>query len=401
MRTNKTFSISFFIRKKKKQPESGLLYARITINSKSVEISLKKTVPVCKWNQSASKMQGYSSESQRINKSIEDARSLLYKVCDDLLKEQKVITPEVLKNRFLGTDQQHTSLLHLLTYHNKKMLGILKEGTMKNYFTTENYLKNYLKEEVKTPDIYLKQIDYQFTLGLEDYLRAQPGLKNNGVMKHMERFKKLIKLAENLEWIEKNPTRRFKLRFDQVDMIYLSKLELEKIKKKELKKTVLRINRDIFIFACYTGLAYADVKGLEKSNLQVGPDGKNWLYIRRKKTNTSVRIPLLTEAQEILDSYSDHPKIAGTEKLLPVYSNQKVNQYLQEIAGEVQIRKKLTFHAARHTFATTVTLANGVPIETVSKLLGHHKISTTQIYARVIDSKISSDIDNLREKLSK
>jgi len=399
MRTSQTFSISFFARKKKKQPELALLYARITVNGQSLEISLKRTVPVTRWNQSAGKMLGTGMESQHINKKIDETKTLLYKAYDSLLKQDQVITAHRIKARFLGTDQQHHTLTHLLEYH-IQMSGALKYGTMKNYTTTENYLKDYLKAQHHTSDIYLKQLDYEFTLGFESYLRLLPSLQNNGVMKHMERFKKLMRLAEHLNWIEKNPTQRFKLHFDQVDMVYLSKPELEKIRNQEFEKSVLNINRDIFVFACYTGLAYSDVKALNKNHLQVGVDGKKWIYMRRTKTNTAVRIPLLEEAERILDCYNNHPKIDGTENLLPVYSNQKTNQYLKEIAKKVKIRKKLSFHTARHTFATTVTLANGVPIETVSKLLGHHKISTTQIYARVIDSKIADDMDNLREKLN-
>jgi site-specific recombinase XerD len=345
-------------------------------------------------------MLGTGMESQHINKKIDETKTLLYKAYDNLLKQDQVITAHLIKARFLGTDKQHHTLTHLLEYH-IQMSGALKPGTMKNYTTTENYLKDYLKAQHHTSDIYLKQLDYEFTLGFESYLRLLPSLQNNGVMKHMERFKKLMRLAEHLNWIEKNPTQRFKLHFDQVDMVYLSKPELEKIKNQEFEKPVQSINRDIFVFACYTGLAYADVKALNKNHLQVGVDGKKWIYMRRSKTNTAVRIPLLEEAERILDCYNNHPRIDGTEKLLPVYSNQKTNQYLKEIAKKVKIRKKLSFHTARHTFATTVTLANGVPIETVSKLLGHHKISTTQIYARVIDSKLAGDMDNLREKLNK
>ncbi len=399
MRTSQTFSISFFARKKKKQPELALLYVRITVNSQSLEISLKRTIPLTRWNQSAGKMLGTSMESQHINKKIDETKTLLYKAYDNLLKQDQVITAHLIKIRFLGTDQKHHTLTQLVEYHNRTS-GSLKYGTMKNYATTENYLKDYLKAEHHMSDIYLKQLDYQFTLGFESYLRLLPSLQNNGVMKHMERFKKLMRLAEHLNWIEKNPTQRFKLRFDQVDMVYLSKPELEKIRNQEFEKPVLTINRDIFVFACYTGLAYGDVKVLNKNHLQIGVDGKKWIYMRRSKTNTAVRIPLLEEAERILDCYNDHPKIDGTEKLLPVYSNQKTNQYLKEIAKDLKIKKKLSFHTARHTFATTVTLANGVPIETVSKLLGHHKISTTQIYARVIDSKIADDMDNLREKLN-
>ncbi len=401
MRTNQTFSISFFARKKKEQPELALLYVRVTVNGKSLEISLKRTVPLTKWNQSAGKMLGTSMESQHINKKIDETKNLIYKAQDNLLKQNQIITAHRIKERFLETDQQHHTLVYLLDYHNKNMSSVLKSGTLKNYFTTENYLKDYLQAKHHISDIYLKQIDYEFTLGFESYLRSLPSLQNNGLMKHMERFKKLMRLAEHLNWIDKNPTQRFKLHFNQVDMVYLSKPELEKIRNQEFEEPVLKINRDIFVFACYTGLAYFDAKALNKNHLQIGVDGKKWIYMRRTKTNTAVRIPLLEEAERILDYYNDHPRISGTEKLLPIYSNQKTNQYLKEIAEKVKIRKRLSFHTARHTFATTVTLANGVPIETVSKLLGHHKISTTQIYARVIDSKLADDMDNLRKKLKK
>ncbi|SDR92951.1 site-specific integrase [Gramella sp. MAR_2010_147] len=400
MRTTQTFSISFFTRKKKNQPESAILYARITINGKKLEISLKRIIPIDKWNQASSKMIGNSPESFQINKKINETRSQLFKIHDALQIEDKVITVDLVKSRFLGTDQQNKTLYQLIEYHETNMGKVLKYGTMKNYTTTSTYLKDYLKLQHRTSDIYLKHIDYQFTLDFENYLRNLDGLRNNGLMKHMERFKKLMRLAENLDWIEKNPTKRFKLRFNRVDMVYLSKGELGKIKNHEIKNPTLRLNRDIFIFACYTGLAYADVKALNKNHLHFGIDGKQWIYTRRSKTNTTVRIPLLEEAEKILDRYKDHPKADQNNTLLPVYSNQKINQYLKEVAKEIKIKKNLSFHAARHTFATTVTLANGVPIETVSKLLGHNKISTTQIYARVIDSKISSDIDNLRVKLN-
>ena len=230
MRTTQTFSISFFTRKKKNQPESAILYARITINGKKLEISLKRTIPVDKWNQASYKMMGNSPESFQINKKINETRSHLFKIHDALQKEEKVITVDLVKSRFLGTDQDHKTLYQLIVYHETNMGKVLKYGTMKNYTTTGTYLKDYLKAQQRTNDIYLKHIDYQFTLGFESYLRNLDGLRNNGLMKHMERFKKLMRLAEHLDWIEKNPTKRFKLRFDSVDMVYLSKSELEKLK---------------------------------------------------------------------------------------------------------------------------------------------------------------------------
>lgn len=215
----------------------------------------------------------------------------------------------------------------------------------------------------------------------------------------MERFKKLMRLAEDLVWIEKNLTKRFKLRFDQVDMIYLSQEELQKIKNQKFKRDTHKINRDIFLFCCYTGLPYGDVKDLKKKHIQIGVDGKTLIYTRRIKTNKMLRIPLLEEAERILEKYQDHPKVHSSDILFRVHSNQKTNQYLREVTKAVKINKELSFHSARHTFATTVILANGVPIETLSKLLGHTKLSTTQIYAMVVDSKISHDLYILRNGL--
>ncbi|RXG21883.1 site-specific integrase [Leeuwenhoekiella marinoflava] len=399
MRTTQTFSISFFIRKKKNQPDQALIYTRITVNGKSKEVSLKRALHTEKWNQTACKMIGTSIESQQVNRKIDDVRSKLYNIYEELLRDEQIIDAEIIKNRFLGIDKTHNTLISLLDYHNLNMKSVLKYGTLKNYNTTESYLKEYLKSSLKVSDLYLKHIDYEFTLGFERFLRAKASLNNNGVMKHMERFKKVMRLAVDLDWIEKNPTLRFKLRFDKVDMIYLNKQDLSKLKNATFNKVTHTTTRDIFVFACYTGLAFADTKSLKKDNLQIGIDGKKWIYTRRLKTNTQVRIPLLNEAEIILDFYKNHPRVIHSDLLLPVYSNQKINQYLKEIAIKLKIKKKLSFHTARHTFATTVTLANGVPIETVSKILGHHKIATTQIYARVIDSKISNDIDVLREKL--
>jgi len=400
MRTNQTFSISFFIRKKKNQPDQALIYARVTVNGKKLEISLKRTIPVDRWNQNASRAIGNSAESFQINKKINETKSQLFRIHDALVEESELVTCDLVKSRFLGTDKTNMTLVDLLEYHDSEMEKVLKYGTLKNYRTTTVYLKSYLKIKYRKPDIYLKHINYRFTLGFESYLRSMDGLHNNGVMKHMERFKKVMRLAENLDWIEKNPTKRFKLRFDKVDMVYLSINELENLRTKELSNPTLRINRDIFIFACYTGLAYADVRALERNNMQIGVDGKKWIYTRRSKTNTPVRIPLLETAEEIIDRYEDHPKAIANGRLLPVYSNQKTNEYLKKLASKAKISKKLSFHAARHTFATTVTLSNGVPIETVSKLLGHTKIATTQIYARVLNKKLGEDMEILQRKLN-
>ena len=279
---------------------------------------------------------------------------------------------------------------------------VLKPGTLKNYGATEKYLTEYLSQEHKTADIYLKNISYQFVIGFDKFLRRQKDksgkkqLSNNGVMKHMERFKKLTNLSIKFGWMDKDPFRDYKMKFEKFDRAYLNQRELNYIEKTRFSRVTLETTKDIFLFACYTGLSYVDVKHLTTDNLIQGINGKDWIYCRREKSQISMKIPLLEKAQQILDKYRN----PVSEFLLPVYSNQKTNSYLKEIADQCKISKKLSFHVARHTFATTITLSNGVPIETVSKLLGHSKLSTTQIYARVVDQKIGDDMDLLQSKLS-
>ncbi|WP_367397893.1 site-specific integrase [Chryseobacterium sp. PCH239] len=180
---------------------------------------------------------------------------------------------------------------------------------------------------------------------------------------------------------------------------YLTKKEIQMIYEKEFASDRLNQVRDIFLFSCYTGLAYVDVKHLSKSNINIGIDGDRWIFTHRQKTDTSTRVPLLPLAQEMLLKYENHPQCVNSDVLFPVLSNQKMNSYLKEIASVCGINKDLTFHFARHTFATTVTLSNGVPIESVSKMLGHTNIKTTQHYAKILNKKVSDDMAVLRNKL--
>ena len=215
-------------------------------------------------------------------------------------------------------------------------------------------------------------------------------------MKHLERLMKITNLALKMEWLEKDPFRNFKLRYIRNERNYLTERELELIEGTSFMTVGLIRVKDIFLFSCYTGLSYIDIKELHTNQILMGINGNQMVHTKRIKTNESVKIPLLPRAKEILDKYKEEMKLTGN--VLPVYSNQKTNKNLKEIAKACGIHKNITFHAARHTFATTVTLSNGVPIETVSKLLGHTKLSTTQIYARVLQKKVGEDMQNLMDR---
>lgn len=390
-----------FCRKNRKNSNFSDLFVRISVRLQRTEFSLKKTIKSEDWNSSAQLINSKSLEAKQTNQFIAVTKYKLQHIYNDLSAKGEFITPTLIKVNFMGEGSNEKKLIELIDYHDKKMKSVLAKGTLKNYKTSKKYLLEFIQEEFKTSDIYLKQIKYKFLLDFEYFLNNKPNLTNNGIMKHMERLKKLLNFAESLEWIEKNPASRFKLKFTSVDTGYLTEAELELIETKTFTKPAHIINRDIFIFSCYTGLAYVDVYNLTSENLVSGIDGRKWISFRRQKTNTLVKIPLLHKAQAIIDKYKDHPKIKDTDRLLPVYSNQKTNQYIKEVAKIAKVSKEPSFHMARHTFATTVTLCNGVPIETVSKMLGHTKLATTQIYARVIDTKIADDFTILSNKYEK
>ncbi|WP_317132044.1 site-specific integrase [Bizionia myxarmorum] len=202
-----------------------------------------------------------------------------------------------------------------------------------------------------------------------------------------------------MEWSEKDPFVRFRMSFKKINREFLSETELDNLKNKNFISDRLDRVRDLFIFSCYTGISYVDIMFLTPDHLTMGIDGNNWIITKRQKTDSVVKVPLLPQALEIVQKYQDHPVTAVSETLLPKLTNEKLNMYLKEVANFVGIKKNLTFHMARQTFATTITLSNGVPIETVSKILGHTKITTTQIYPRVLENKISSDMNLLKTVL--
>jgi site-specific recombinase XerD len=231
-------------------------------------------------------------------------------------------------------------------------------------------------------------------------LRSVRKCANNTAVKYIKNFNKIIKLCLANDWLDKNPFANYKSKVKEVERVYLSEGEIQNIINKDFKTERLSLVRDIFLFSCFTGLAYIDVKNLTKSHISIGIDGDKWIFTHRQKTESASKIPVLPVTQMIIDKYADHPQAINEEKLLPILSNQKMNAYLKEIAAVCEIEKELTFHIARHTFATTVTLTNGVPIESVSKMLGHKNLRTTQHYAKVLDKKVSEDMKILRDKFS-
>nr|WP_190809223.1 site-specific integrase [Flagellimonas sp. S3867] len=398
----KTFKVLLWQNGAKAKNGLAPIYARITIRGRRAEISTGRNCPVANWDSKTSRIVGRSEGARALNQELERIKHRLHECYKELLDQGTFVDARAVKSRYLGEDRKGRTLLEIVDYHGQKMEGVFKEGTLKNYRTTKTYLEGYLLKVLRTRDIYLEQLQYGFIIDFERYLRnsknalSNKPLTNNGTMKHLERLNKLMNLAVDLEWSERNPFARYSLKFTKYDRSYLTEQELLDFATIKLQKPALSICRDMFVLACYTGLSYIDLKQLTVDRITIGIDGKKWFFLQREKSKQPVKVPLLAKALAILDKYGEDLRIRNS---LPVYSNQKMNKYIREVTDLCGINKHISFHVARHTFATTVTLSNGVPIETVSKLLGHTKLSTTQIYARVLENKISSDMELLENRL--
>ena len=403
---NKTFNLLFFVKKNKIRTNgTAPIYLRITIDGKAAEIAAKRYIDPKKWDNKAHKAVGNSQEAKILNAYLKTLEQQVYDFHYLMLKEEDFVTAESLKSKLLGTDVTTRMLIPIFQEHNDKVEALVGQdfapGTLERYKTSLKHTQEFLNWKYKVSDIDITKIDHVFIMDYDFWLRSVRKCANNTAVKYIKNFKKIIRLCMANGWLSKDPFLGYKAKLKVVERPYLTKDEIQAIYEKEFASDRLNQVRDFFIFSCFTGLAYVDVKQLSKSNINIGIDGDQWIFTRRQKTDTSTRVPLLPLAQELVLKYENHPQCVNSDVLFPILSNQKMNSYLKEIASICGINKELTFHIARHTFATTVTLSNGVPIESVSKMLGHTNIKTTQHYAKILDKKVSEDMSVLRNLLQK
>lgn len=402
---NSTVSILFYIKRAKINKDGVCpIYVRVTVNSKRFEFSTNKFVAPEKWSSSTSKMKGNNEEARLLNKHLDLVKYQILETENKLLIKNIPITSDNVREELLGKSLTKRMLIPIFEDHNNRIKSLVGQeyapGTIERYNTSLKHTQDFLVWKFKKNDIDISEIDHAFITDYEFWLRSVKKCANNTAVKYIRNFKKIIRICMANGWLDKDPFINYKAKLKTVVRDFLSSEEIQMIMDKKFVSERLELVRDIFIFSCFTGLAYIDVKKLKSDNINIGIDGKKWIFTHRQKTDTATRIPILPTAQDILDKYKDHPHCSNFEVLLPILSNQKMNAYLKEIADVCGINKELTFHIARHTFATTVTLSNGVPIESVSKMLGHTNIKTTQHYAKILDSKISNDMNDLCEKLS-
>ncbi|WP_372758109.1 site-specific integrase [Mariniflexile sp.] len=398
-----TFSIIFYPKQSDVDKEGkSPIYMRITVNGKRCELSVQRKIEISNWNLKAGKVKGTSLEVKNLNRLMDTIKNKVFKHHQELIEKDKPVTAIALKNSYLGIGEKEKMLIGIFKTHNnqiEKLVG--KEyalNTLKRYETTLNHITNFLVSSLNVNEIPIKQINHQFLTDFEFYLKSERNCNHNSTMRYLKSLKKIVGIALANNWIDKDPFRNYKTQSKETEREFLSEAEIQSMINKKLKMIRLDQVRDIFIFCCYTGLAYSDVNKLTNNNLIKGIDGEMWIKFNRTKTNTKSNIPLLPTPLLIIEKYKPEHEDSSSYRLLPVLSNQKMNAYLKEIADLCGINKNLTFHLARHTFATTVTLSNGVPIESVSKMLGHKSLKTTQHYAKILDRKVSDDMKVLRNK---
>lgn len=401
---NKKLSILFYA-KRAKTTKAGLIpiYMRVTIDGERIEFTTKRFTSPEKWSIEGHCMKGNSTEARTINTYLDALNAKVYDYQQELIRAGEIINAENMKNKILGIEKKNHMLIPIFQRHNDEMKTLVgKEyaiATCNKYLTTLKHTVSFLQWQYKVSDIDVRKINHEFVTSFEFYLKSVCNCQN-GAVKHIKNLKKIIKICIANQWIDRDPYLNYKIKIKEVERVVLTQDEIDCMINKHFSIDRLNQVKDIFVFSCYTGLAYSDVKKLTKKNICIGVDGEKWIFVNRTKTDTRSSIPLLPISTGIIEKYKDHPQAENQERLLPVLSNQKMNAYLKEIADICGINKELTFHIARHTFATTVTLTNGVPIESVSKMLGHKDLKTTQHYAKILDKKIGDDMRVLREKFS-
>ncbi len=397
------YYLLFYLRKPKNYKDGDMaIYMRITVNGRRADISIGRTCDPIRWNKNGGNVLGSKAEYKAINNYIETIRHNIKIAHQILIETNQTITTETLVNQFNGKTQKKRYLMELFTEHNDRVRALIGNGfelnTLKGYNTTKKHLTNFLQKNYKEKDIEINELNHEFITDFEFYLKSDCKCTAVSSAKYIKHLKKIVNHCLANKWLLTNPFMNYKLKAKAKERSFLTQRELDAIVQKYFSVDRLRNVRDIFIFCCYTGLSYADVKKLKRTEISTGVDGEQWIFTQRQKTDTASRIPLLPIAKQIIDKYQNHPVCCINNLVLPVLTNQKMNSYLKEIADLCGIDKLLTFHIARHTFATTITLSNGVPIESVSKMLGHTNIQTTQHYAKILDNKIGKDMANLMQR---
>lgn len=402
-----SFRVLFFLKKTRllKNGEASVCM-RITVNGTRVENNIRKSIDPALWSQAKETARGKSRRACDLNTYIEEARIKLYQIFCELEQQNRPVTAHLLQELFFGQEQPEEvrTLLGTMQEHNDQCRALVGTDyaliTVRRYESCRRYLAELIRQHYGKEDLPLTEVNGELVRAFAFYLKTEKGCQQNTVIRYMKCLKKITNLARANDWMAKDPFLGIRFHEKEVAREFLTMDELQTIYRKEFPLERLTLVRDVFIFAAFTGLAFIDVQQLVPEHIVRDNNGNLWIRKPRQKTKNMCNIPLLEISLEILRKYADHPTCRKKGVLLPVPCNQKMNSYLKEIADICMIRKNLTTHCARHSYATSVCLANGVSLENVAKMLGHSNIKMTQHYARVLDSSILRDMNHVQAALS-
>ena len=398
-----TFSVLFFIKRKKLLKNGDApVYMRITIDGRFLEASLKRGVNSKLWNEKKQRSTGRDRLSLELNDYLDDTISRIYKIHQQLIDECKPVNPQTVMDVYQGRVERPKMLREIFRIENEKYrqlleIGDVVLGTVLRYERTEKYLGEFMRKNYNVDDMPFRAIDNNFVRDFHLFPKVEKKAEQNTANKYCKNLKKIVRLGLDNGWMEVNPFQGIKFSAKATTREFLTERELTTLMKKEFEVERLNVVRDIFVFCALTGLAFSDVAALKPEHISVDDEGNYWIHKARQKTKNMCSIPYLESARAIADKYREHPTCVSKGVVLPVISNQRMNSYLTEIADCCGIKKSLTTHIARHSFAC-LALANGVSMEIIARMLGHSDIKTTKIYAKVVDKSIAEQMSGLASK---
>lgn len=400
-----SFGMTFFLKTPRKETNERMIYLRITVDGIPKETSTRRRWDATRWDQGKERATGNREDARTTNFFLETLQTKVHQYINSLMNHGKPITSQKLMDFVLGKATENAMIVEEFQLHNDELLALVERGeyaigTHTRFEISKKHLKEFVRFKYDVQDMDFRELNFEFIKDYEFYLKTVKRISNNTAVKYITNFKKIVLRAIDKEIITHDPFKRFKAKKVKVPKQPLSSHELELLENHNFSTPRLAAVRDIFVFQCYTGLAYIDAFNLKNTDVKIGIDGEMWIITERQKTGSNINIPLLPKAKAIMEYYKDHPVCVERNSVLPVTSNQKMNAYLKEIADLCGIQSTLNTHKARRTFGSTVTLNNDVPIHVVKEMLGHQSVKQTEEYAITEQKSIGREMKQLQERLN-
>ena len=400
-----SFGLVFFLKIPRNESKIRTIYLRITVDGIPKETSTKRKWDISRWDQKLERAIGTKEDAKSINMFLESLTLKINEYKTENMYNGKIITAQKVMDYILGKNAARVIVLEEFQKHNDEMTALLgkgyAKGTLDRFTITINHLRAFIRLKFNAEDLEFSDLNLEFIKDFQFYLRSVRNCSNNTTLKYIANFKKIVLRAIDNEVILKDPFKNFKAKKSKIIKKPLSTQELYELERHYFSTDRLNVVRDVFVFQCYTGLAYIDVYQLKKTDIKVGVDKQSWIMSKRQKTGSATNVPLLPQALKIIDKYKDHPLCMQRGTVLPVASNQKMNEYLKEIALLCAFPFTLNTHMARRTFGSTVTLQNNVPINVVKEMLGHSSVKQTEAYAITEQVTVGREMALLNKRINK